>query len=128
MTHIQVGRVTAVTWKPDESRQFENANACFICLTFKRKVTFVSEKKGYVWMVPSNILLPECDACEGKLTVEIQFPYTLYLRQISTQELDYYFGIKPDYMRGDYMSNIKRKKPEFSQWAPKRTRKKDSKV
>ena len=128
MTHLQVGKVTVVTWKPDEPREIEIVKACFVCLTLKRKVIFVSVDKEYVWMVQSKILLPECDACERKLIVGIQFPYNQYRRQISTQELDYYFGIKLDLMGGDCESNRKRKHPKFSQTPPNIKRIKGSEV
>nr|CCA21477.1 AlNc14C124G6752 [Albugo laibachii Nc14] len=124
MIHLQVGKVTAVTWKPDEPREIEIVKACFVCLTLKRKVIFVSVDKEYVWMVQSKILLPECDACERKLIVGIQFPYNQYRRQISTQELDYYFGIELDFMVGYDKRTKKRIQPEVpNQGAPQKRRK-----
>nr|CCA22370.1 AlNc14C152G7553 [Albugo laibachii Nc14] len=92
---VHVASVVLVKWNSNNLASAEEAAACkdcFICLSTKRRVVFISVEKRYLWMVESEIIFANCQECSGKLSVAQQFPYNQNLRQISARDASKFFG------------------------------------
>nr|CCA26254.1 AlNc14C361G10994 [Albugo laibachii Nc14] len=85
---VYVANVVVINWTaldPDNVEEVTAFGNCFICLARKRKVVLISVNKRYLWMVDSGSL-PNCKACDGRVTFGPQFPYNQYLRQIPVRD------------------------------------------
>nr|CCA27828.1 AlNc14C722G12448 [Albugo laibachii Nc14] len=86
---VNVANVVVIKWTALDPENGEEVvafgNPC-ICLSRNRKVVLISVNKRYVWMVDSGSL-PNCKACDRRVTFGPQFPYNQFLRQIPVKHV-----------------------------------------